>query len=135
MKKSVIFAVVLAIALAFTFGSVYAGDKGPAEMVLKTEASKKPKPAFFPHAKHQEANTCADCHHSKDADGKQAAYAEGQKVEKCATCHNADMANVKLNSFKKAAHGRCKACHKEQNAAGNTKAPTKCTGCHKKDLK
>ena len=136
MKKFV-FAVVFAVAVVFAFnfavvGVSTANGTGPAEMVLKTVDAKKP--AFFPHEKHQkmEGNTCATCHHSKGADGMQAAYVEGQAIQKCVTCHNADMPNEKLNSFKNAAHARCKACHKANKDKG---ASTKCTTCHKKDLK
>jgi hypothetical protein len=137
MKKCVIFVIALALSLGFAITAGVAGDTGPEEMVLKTADSKKPKPALFPHAKHQqmEGNTCATCHHSKGDGGMQVAYVEGQKIEKCQTCHNADLANAKLNSFKKAAHKRCQSCHKEKKAAGVTTAPTKCTGCHPKDLK
>jgi len=131
MKKFV-FAVVFAVALVFAFnfavvGVSTANDKGPAEMVLKTEAGKKP--ATFPHAAHQAKNPCSECHHSKGADGKKAAYVEGQAIEKCVTCHNADSANEKLNSFKKVAHEKCKGCHKAKKAEG---ASTKCATCHKK---
>jgi hypothetical protein len=137
MMKKYVFAVVFAVALVFAFnfavvGVSTANDTGPAEMVLKTAEAKKP--ATFPHAKHQkrEGMTCGECHHTKGADGKQAAYVEGQAIQKCTTCHNADMANEKFNSFKKAAHGKCKACHKAKKAEG---ASTKCATCHPKDLK
>lgn len=136
LKKSFVLAIVIAVALSFAIaaGVVIASDKGPEEMVLKTDAAKKP--ALFPHAKHQkmEGATCAECHHSKGADGKQAAYVDGQKIEQCVTCHNADMPNETLNSFKKAAHINCKDCHKTKAAEGLA-APTKCAGCHPKDLK
>ncbi len=131
MKKFLVFTVVLAVAFAFAFSiNVIAADKGPAEMVLKTDAAKKP--AKFPHANHQAKNPCSECHHSKSADGKQLAYVDGQKIEKCATCHNADMADKKLDSFKDAAHKRCKGCHKAKKSEG---ASTKCTTCHVKGLK
>jgi len=131
MKKFV-FAVVFAVAVVFAFnfavvGVSSANDKGPAEIILKAE--KGTKPATFPHADHQAKNPCTECHHSKGADGKKAAYVEGQDIAKCSTCHNADLANEKLNSFKKAAHVRCKGCHKAKKAEG---ASTKCGTCHKK---
>jgi len=125
--------VMCAAALAFVFSMAIAGtclaDNGPAEMVLKTAEGKKP--ANFSHAKHQEKMKCADCHHIKGADGKQAPLPEGAAVQKCETCHNADMADPKLNSFKGAAHGLCKECHKKM-AAEHPNAPTKCDGCHPK---
>jgi hypothetical protein len=128
-KKSVIAttAMIFILGLVLASGIVTAGDAGPEEMVLKTSAAKKP--ANFPHKKHQEKFECGECHHSKTADGKQAAYAEGQKIEKCVACHNKDLANPKLNSFKLAGHGKCKECHKKKKAEG---APTKCGGCHPK---
>jgi hypothetical protein len=117
-----------------------AGDKGPAEIVLKStvDPAKKAKPAFFPHAEHQEKFDCGTCHHSKGADGKQVAYKEGRKIEKkCDACHNtkAEGMNPKLNTFKNAAHARCKSCHKSMKKEGKETGPTKCAGCHKKDLK
>lgn len=136
MPRKSVYAVVFAVALIFALnfavvGIGTAGDTGPAEMVLKTAEAKKP--AFFPHEKHQkmEGVTCGTCHHSKDDAGKQVAYTEGMAIQKCETCHNADMANETLNSFKNAAHERCKNCHKENKDKG---ASTSCTTCHKKDL-
>lgn len=125
--------IICATAFAFVFslviagGICMAGDTGPEEMVLKTAEAKKP--ANFPHKKHQEKFECKECHHSKDAEGKQIPYAEGQEIGKCDSCHNDSMADPKLNSFKNAAHANCKGCHKEKAAEG---APTKCDGCHPK---
>lgn len=119
-------AVAFVFSLALAGGAAMASDNGPAEMVLKTVAGKKP--ANFNHAKHQEKFKCGDCHHGKDDHGKQVPYADGQAVQKCDTCHNKEMmADVKINSFKGAAHANCKGCHKAHQEAG---APTKCTGCH-----
>jgi len=122
--------VVLVTAFAFVFslallnGVSDASNTGPEDMVLKTGNAKKP--AKFPHKKHQDAFKCADCHHG-EADGKQTPYTDGMEIQQCVTCHNKDMGNKKLNSFKKAAHSRCKGCHKEMK-----KGPTKCKGCHTK---
>ncbi len=100
-------------------------DKGPEEMVIQTASAKKP--AKFPHRKHQESFECKDCHHAKTDDGIKYSYFEGMEVKKCITCHNKDdMTNPKLNSFKLAAHGLCKECHKQNKDS----APTKCSGCH-----
>ncbi|MDH5297393.1 MAG: cytochrome c family protein [Desulfobulbaceae bacterium] len=125
MKKSI----VCAAAFAFAFTCAVAGvsvskaaNAGPAEMVLKDTGS---KPATFAHKAHQDRAKCADCHHSKTADGKKGPYVAGQE-KKCSTCHNKDMANAKLNSFKNAAHEACKGCHKAKNG------PMKCNDCHKK---
>lgn len=102
-----------------------ASDAGPEEMLIQTAAAKKP--ARFPHRKHQESFECKDCHHAKTDEGIKYAYFEGMEVKKCVTCHNSDdMTNPKLNSFKLAAHGLCKECHKQNKDS----APTKCSGCH-----
>ncbi len=132
MKKTVLYAVATAmvLGLCFTGASIASDDKGPAEITLEStiDKAKKAKPSIFPHAKHQETLTCGDCHHSKDADGKQVAYVEGQKVEKCESCHNkAAGMPKKLTTFKEAAHANCKACHKKKD-----KALAKCTVCHPK---
>jgi hypothetical protein len=125
MKKTVMYAAAFALAMGLGFTTnAMAVDKGPAEITLQS-----PKPATFPHAKHQEKLACKDCHHSKDAAGKQVPFKEGQKIEKCETCHNKDagMTNAKVATFKDAAHTRCKGCHTEMKAG-----PTKCPDCHKK---
>ena len=134
MKKFTLYAVsaALVLGLCFTGASFASDDKGPKEMTLEStiDKAKKAKPATFNHAKHQETLTCGDCHHSKDADGKQVAYVEGQKVEKCESCHNKAAgidATKKLSTFKDAAHANCKACHKAKD-----KALAKCTVCHPK---
>lgn len=125
--------IIIATAFAFVFSLAIAGgvttasaDNGPADMVLQTGNAKKP--ANFPHAKHQENLKCADCHHTKTADGKRGPYAEGAQA-KCVTCHNeTDMPdNKKLNNFKGVGHAQCKGCHKDM-----AKGPSKCTGCHPK---
>ncbi len=131
MKKTVLYSVAFAFALSLGFSANgMAADKGPADITLQAtkDAAPKPKPAVFPHAKHQATLACGDCHHSKGADGKQVAYKEGQKIEKCETCHNkaAGIADAKVATFKDAAHTNCKGCHTEKKAG-----PTKCDGCHK----
>ena len=126
------------LAVLFIFPSLgMATEKGEAEYVLKStvDPAKKAKPAFFPHARHQEKLECAKCHHSKSADGKQAAFVEGQKIETCQTCHNTKAGmDEKLDTFKEAAHAKCKACHKSMKKEGHETGPTKCAGCHKKGL-
>ncbi len=128
IKKSVILAIMTAFMLSLGFAVVSMADNGPEVMTLTTAKAKKP--AVFPHKKHQDMMKCTVCHHTKDADGKQVALADGAKKEKCTTCHNKDMSNKKLNGFKKAAHARCKSCHKK--GLDGKKGPTKCAGCHPK---
>lgn len=129
MKKTVLYAAAFALALGLGFSANAMADKGPADMTLQAtvDAAAKPKPAIFPHAKHQETLACGDCHHGKDAAGKQVAYTEGMKIEKCETCHNkAAGMDKKIATFKDAAHTNCKGCHTEKKAG-----PTKCGECHK----
>jgi hypothetical protein len=139
MKKFICLTSAVLFSLFILGITCQAADKGPAEMVLKStvDPAKKAKLAFFPHATHQETFDCATCHHSKDDAGKQVAYTEGQKIEKCDVCHNTKAAGMdkKLNTFKGAAHARCKTCHKALKKEGKDAGPTKCGGCHKKDLK
>jgi hypothetical protein len=135
MKKVTLYvtAATLVLGLCFTGASFANVDKGPAEMTLEStiDKAKKAKPAIFPHANHQERLTCGDCHHSKDADGKQIAYVEGQKIEKCESCHNkAAGMPKKLTTYKNAAHASCKACHKKTD-----KKLAKCSTCHPKKKK
>ncbi len=118
-----------------------ATDKGPAEIVLRSTVNPatKTKLAFSPHAIHQGNFDCGTCHHGKEDDSKQVPYTEGMKIEKCESCHNkANAASgmpKELETFKKAAHERCKECHKKRKAEGKNAGPTKCNGCHRKDLK
>lgn len=120
---------VIAVAFFCTAGISFA-DNGPADMILQAEKdkAKKPKPAVFPHQKHQEFAKCGDCHHGAK-DGKQVAYAEGMKIEKCESCHFADSGmDKKLASFKNAAHQNCKDCHKTA-AAEKPELAEKFKGC------
>ncbi|MBW6521658.1 MAG: cytochrome c family protein [Desulfoarculaceae bacterium] len=129
MKKTAMFAAAFALALGMGFTVNAMADNGPADLILQAtvDAAAKPKPATFPHAKHQAMLTCADCHHGKDAAGKQVAFVEGQKIEKCESCHNAAAGMDKnIATFKDAAHTKCKGCHTEKKAG-----PTKCNECHK----
>lgn len=138
VKKAIITVAAAAFILCGIASLSNAGDTGPAEMTLQVTDSKKPKPAFFPHKKHQDSLQCADCHHGM-ADGKQVAFAEGQEIGKCESCHNSEKlagktaGKEKLDTFKGAAHANCLACHKEAGAKDEAKKElSKCTTCHKK---
>jgi Class III cytochrome C family len=122
---------ILIAAICFSLGLFAVNSTGSENdniteiMVLKTVNAKKP--ARFPHKQHQETFACKECHHGKTESGSMSPYVEGMEVMKCAACHNnIDMTNPKLNSFKLAAHGLCKGCHKQNRPD----APTKCSGCH-----
>ena len=138
MKKSFSIIITCLLCVLITAAISLAVEKGPSEIVLRStiDPAKKAKLAFFPHADHQGNFECAICHHSKGDDGKQVAYTDGMAVAKCESCHN-NAAEIpdKLNTFKKAAHERCKGCHKTLKKEGKKAGPTKCNGCHRKDLK
>lgn len=139
MNKTQLFLTAILLGLLAFTGVSIAVEKGPAELVLKSsiDPAKKPKPAFFPHEIHQDIFDCGICHHTQSDDGKQAAYTDGMQIYKCESCHNkgAEGMQEKLNTFKKAAHQRCKKCHVERKKEGKKAGPTKCNGCHRKDLK
>lgn len=116
-------------------------DPGPEEITMVYDKSKKPKPAIFPHKKHQEAFKCGECHHGM-ADGKRTDYAEGMEIQKCETCHTGDtlagkkLGKLKLDTIKGAGHGNCLACHKElAKADPGKKELKKCSTCHPKKKK
>jgi len=118
-------------------------DKGPKDMVLQTTKDKAsvPKPATFSHGLHQAAYKCAECHHTQK-DGKKSLYVEGMAIKKCEECHYTgstmpsedDEAKgiVKLDTFKNAAHARCRSCHdKVGKEKPEVKAKWKgCLPCH-----
>ena len=140
MKKIALYAVgtALVMGLAFTGASFAETDKGPADIVMENPESKakKPKPAVFPHAKHQEKLKCAECHHGKDDAGKQTPYVEGMKIEKCITCHTGNSLEGQVkgkSALHRAGHGNCKKCHTEMAKKDKAlKDLKKCTTCHPK---
>ena len=98
MKKFVLCAAALTMLFGFTFATgAMAQDKGPATMTLKTTKGKKP--AVFPHAKHQAAMPCDDCHKALDAK-KMATDKNYAHKEGCKKCHKAKKVSTK-----------CKTCH------------------------
>jgi len=138
MKKSYLILTAFFLGILITAGAALAVDKGSEEMTLRStvDPAKKAKLAFFPHAVHQGNFECAKCHHSKDNTGKQSAYSEEMAISKCESCHNKSSSMPKkLNTFKNAAHGLCKGCHTALKKEGKKAGPTKCNGCHRKDLK
>jgi len=124
-KKIVLCVAAMALALTVAAG-VSLANNGPAEMVLKTSAGKKP--AQFPHKAHQDLMECATCHHTKNADGSKGPYVAGQEGT-CESCHDGSMPG-KVKDYKGAAHENCKGCHKAGYNGKN--GPTKCGGCHVK---
>jgi hypothetical protein len=145
LKKVLVCSVVSMFVLCGAVISSMATDdkKGPADITIVGSKSKKPKPAVFPHAQHQEAFKCAECHHGM-ADGKQVAYSETLEIQKCETCHTGDalagkkLGKLKLDTIKGAGHGNCLACHKEmakKDADLKAKKIDKCAACHPKKKK
>lgn len=120
-KIAALIAIVFALTLVTTFS--IALDKGPESMKIERVKKKKP-PVEFKHHEHQKRvkEDCTVCHHKSE---------KGAQPEACSKCHKAKK-DGDTPGFKKAMHGTCKDCHKKEKAAGNTKAPTKCKGCHKK---
>jgi len=151
MLKKTFMCVSLMACMCFCITSlsvVAAEENGPETIVLKTtkDKAKKPKTVNFPHRDHQKRlkNDCSLCHHNQDKDNKQTPYVAGQKIEKCETCHfkgssmpaKSDKAKgiAKLDTFKDAAHARCKTCHKKQMKENPElkKKWKKCLPCHVK---
>ena len=138
MNKPYLMCTAFFLGLLITAGVALAADKGSEEMTLRStvDPAKKAKLAFFPHAVHQGNFECAKCHHSADDAGKQISYSDDMAILKCESCHNkASSMPKKLSTFKKAAHELCKGCHVELTKEGKKAGPTKCNGCHRKDLK
>lgn len=101
----------------------------PAELLIQSASSRQP--TLFPHAKHQEFLECGDCHHGRDAEGRQVPYAEGMKITRCISCHSSkEMKNRKLNSLKLAGHALCKGCHRKMVKQGFAPPIVRCVGCH-----
>ena len=109
----VIFAMTVAFGLSFATVS-FAGN-GPEEITLDLTGK---KPAVFPHKKHQDKGlACAECHHTKSADGSRGPYVAGEE-KACKTCHTDD------KDLKKKFHSNCKGCHKEKGVSRS------CSTCH-----
>jgi hypothetical protein len=121
MKKSIAVALTIVVATALA-ASLAAADNG-AEVIVINQIQKKFPPVSFKHHAHQshEGIQCADCHHTAKT---------GEAVKACSSCHG--QANG-APEYKTAMHKNCQGCHKKM-ATGAKSAPTKCTGCHQKDL-
>lgn len=99
---------------------VFAQTKAPETIVIKE--IQKAKPAVtLSHAEHSKSFKCTECHHKYQGQGT---------PPKCSKCHGKVKEGNKP-SLKNAFHKGCKNCHKQEKAKGK-KAPTTCSGCHKK---
>ncbi|OIP34422.1 MAG: hypothetical protein AUK47_17895 [Deltaproteobacteria bacterium CG2_30_63_29] len=85
------------------------GEKGRETVMIQADKGE----VEFLHWEHQAEIECATCHHTMEADGG--------KAQSCKNCHGAKDG---VPSMEKAAHTRCKGCHK-----GND-GPIDCDGCH-----
>jgi nitrate/TMAO reductase-like tetraheme cytochrome c subunit len=141
LKKIIACSVVAMFVLTGTAVMSFAADNGPADIVLSSPNSKKPKPAIFPHKAHQDAGiSCGECHHGM-VDGKKVPYVEGQEIGKCESCHNSEVlagrksGKLKLDTIKGAGHGNCLECHKKmakENPDLKARKIDKCAACHPK---
>ncbi len=141
LKKVLVCSVVSMFIAGGAVVSSMAAEKGPAEITVGYPDSAKPKPAQFPHAKHQEAFGCGDCHHGMAEDGTQVPYSEDLEIKQCWECHTGDTlagkkdGKLKLDTIKGAGHGNCLACHKEmakKDPALKEKKIASCSTCHPK---
>jgi len=144
MKKNLIVAVVVGIAVLFVAAGIQAGNK--AADVIKLEAKYPHTKGItqFTHKKHvvEYKAKCGDCHH--DDKGKALEnLKDGDNVQSCFECHNKPGEKPKgkdapklekkdaLKYHAEALHDNCKGCHQDFNKKNNTnKAPTACTKCH-----
>ena len=113
MKKIVVLTI-MAVALAFIGGQVFAAAQPDKIMINEIQKMKGPVP--FDHKQHVAASKdCKSCHHA-DSPGQE---------QKCFSCHKEKTVEKTL-SLKDAYHKKCIDCHKTQG-----KGPTKCNDCHK----
>jgi hypothetical protein len=102
------------------------------DVITIDECANKKSAVQFPHATHQGLTECSTCHHTQEG------LAEGGEAEKCGKCHlePEDAATPKCSEMsmtKNPYHKMCISCHKDEVAKNaESKAPTKCDGCHPK---
>jgi predicted CXXCH cytochrome family protein len=145
MKKSLLVAAVLSIAVLLIVTSIFAGNKAADVIKMNNKAYTHTKGIpEFTHKKHVALYNakCGDCHH--DDKGKAIDnLKEGDNVQSCFECHKkpgrkpmgTDAPKLspqqELEYHAEAMHTNCVGCHKEFKKANNTtKAPTACTKCH-----
>lgn len=116
----------LALVLIFTASAMaksLAVKKSQPVIDAKTAATTRYLPVVFAthdaHAKAQKGN-CMACHHDL-TDNK-------AKPATCTSCHCQKDATLTLTD---AMHKSCRGCHEKDKVLNkNSKAPTKCLGCH-----
>jgi hypothetical protein len=131
MRRALV-ALAVACAVAFAAGGVVQAQKAPDSVILKGSPMGGVK---FNHAEHVKvAGQCTTCHHPSKPEKP-----SKTPTEKCTSCHTKTPAAPMKTPIVAAFHGGptakqgvCIDCHMQQNKAGK-KAPTTCTGCHKKE--
>lgn len=131
MSKKNIVLILLVAMLVICAGQAFAQAPKPPEKVTLAQGVALGS-VTLPHKAHVDAKVaCTVCHHGAKA-GK-----TPKPSEKCIDCHT-KAGSPEVRKLQAAFHnpaasaGLCIDCHKKAVAAGNAKAPTKCTQCHKK---
>jgi len=115
----------------------------PAEIVMVQEIWETPTKSAvkFTHENHIKIHkiNCNECHHIYE-DGKNV-WDDSMPAARCETCHNEPTVKGEKQlppedqkrNLKLAFHNNCRGCHKEVKKENpETKAPLKCSECHKK---
>ena len=127
MRKVFVLLGISALVIAASGLMVVADDT----MMIDACANKKSGVAF-PHKAPEGVTECSTCHHTQEG------LAAGGEAEKCSSCHlePEDAATPKCSEMsmsKNPYHKACIACHKDEvKKNAESKAPTKCDGCHPK---
>jgi hypothetical protein len=135
MRKLLTRTSIIAVILTSSAFLVTAAAVEMPQTVTLEGCGKKQPPVEFDHAKHTErVAECGTCHHTQ-AD---LTAASTEAVQTCVSCHK-DPKDAKtpscdqMSPSKNPYHIRCMGCHRDEVKKDKSlKAPTKCTGCHKK---
>ena len=127
MRKVLVLLGIGALAIVASSLMVAADD-----VITIDDCANKKSAVAFPHKAHEGLAECSSCHHTQEG------LAAGGEAEKCSACHMEpeDPATPKCSEMsmsKNHYHKACIACHKDAvKADAESKAPTKCDGCHPK---
>jgi hypothetical protein len=128
MRKVLVLLGIGALAIAASGLMAVAAD----DVMTIDACANKQSAVTFPHKTHEGLTECSTCHHTQEG------LAAGGEAEKCSSCHlePEDAATPKCSEMsmsKNPYHKACVACHKDAvKADAESKAPTKCAGCHPK---
>lgn len=126
----------LAIVTVFAAGVVYAATAAQApDKVTIDDCVAKKSAVEFPHKLHVDGGiACKTCHHTQE----NLTATSTEEVQTCGACHTTpEKAETpvcsQMSATKNPFHITCVGCHKEEaKKKADTKAPTKCEGCHPK---